>query len=364
VITLRYPESPKFDTPISRLYYWQDIYIHPAKITPLLWVQKPCHIALRTAWENRFLSQLPRDPMKKSVSLVLPLLLLSFFAWSCRPAAVSPSQHKVTAVENFLADIAQNIAGDRLVVNPLIPYGIEPHEFEPTPRDMITVSGSGLLIVNGGGLEGWLEGALKTVGGTRIVVTASSGLADRSGGDGSAQSDSDPHYWLNPILVKTYVANILEGLVQLDPAGESIYRGNADAYTAALDELDRWIEIRVATVPFDKRILITNHESLGYFADRYGFNILGAIFPGVSPDAQPTASQMADLVEKIRASGARAIFLESGVNSQMAEQIAQETGCRVVTGLYTHSLTPPGGVASTYLDMMRYDVNLLVEALI
>ncbi|MBN2084995.1 MAG: zinc ABC transporter substrate-binding protein [Anaerolineales bacterium] len=295
--------------------------------------------------------------------MVLPLVLLSLFGWSCRPADASPSPFAVTAAENFLADIAQNIAGDRLVVAPLIPYGIEPHEFEPTPRDMILVSDSDLLIVNGAGLEGWLEAGLESIGGTRIVVAASSGLVGRSREGGSAHSDADPHFWMNPILVKTYVSNILAGLVQLDPEGESLYRRNAETYTASLDELDRWISTQVAQIAPDQKILVTNHESLGYFADRYGFVILGSIFPGVSPDAQPTASQMADLVVKIRASGARAIFLETCVNSQMADQIAREAGCRVVTGLYTHSLTPPGGIAATYLAMMRHNVNLLVEAL-
>jgi len=302
--------------------------------------------------------------MKKSISFVLPLMLLLIFSCGCRLAVGSPSKFTIIAVENFLADIAQNIAGDRLTVGPLIPYGIEPHEFEPTPRDMITVSNSDLLIVNGGGLEGWLESGLNTVGGSRIVITASAGLASRSGGGGSAPAETDPHFWLNPVLVRTYVSNILGGLIQLDPEGESVYRRNADSYIAALDKLDQWIEIRVAQVPADQRILITNHESLGYFADRYGFTILGSIFPGVSPDAQPTASQLVNLIDKIRTSGARAIFLDTGTNPQMADQIAQETGCSVITGLYTHSLTPPGGVASTYLDMMRYDVNLLVDALL
>jgi ABC-type Zn uptake system ZnuABC Zn-binding protein ZnuA len=301
--------------------------------------------------------------MKKSRLSFFPPLFLLLTGWGCLPTPVSTSAIKVTAVENFLADIAQHIAGDRLTVNALIPYGIEPHEFEPAPRDMITVSESRLLIVNGGGLEGWLESGLKTVGGSRIVITASAGLADRSNLQNTPATGADPHYWLDPVLVKTYVANILEGLIRLDPAGEDGYRRNASAYTAQLDELDSWIASRISQIPAEQRILVSNHESLGYFADRYGFSVLGSIFPGISPDAQPTASQMAELIDKIRASGVHAIFLETGANSQMAEQIAQETGCRVVTGLFTHSLTPPGGVASTYLDMMRYDVDLIVEAL-
>jgi ABC-type Zn uptake system ZnuABC Zn-binding protein ZnuA len=328
------------------------------KNIPTFTVHKSCHLWGPAFRKSRINPSRRGFPMKKSRLSILPLFILLLAGWGCRPTSISTSAFKVTAVENFLADIAQNIAGDRLTVNILIPYGIEPHEFEPAPRDMIAVSESQLLIVNGGGLEGWLEAGLKTVGGSRIVITASAGLVDRSN-----ETGSDPHYWLDPVLVKTYAANILEGLIRLDPAGEDEYRRNASTYTAQLDELDSWVASRILQVPAAQRKLVSNHESLGYFADRYGFSVLGSIFPGISPDAQPTASQMAELIDKIRATGVHAIFLEEGANAQMAEQIAQETGCRVVTGLFTHSLTPPGGVASTYLEMMRYDVDLIVEAL-
>ncbi|OGO09764.1 MAG: hypothetical protein A3K46_02425 [Chloroflexi bacterium RBG_13_60_9] len=300
--------------------------------------------------------------MKKH-AICLWLIFLASLSCGCRPAAASASGIQVMAVENFIADIAQNIAGDRLTIHALIPYGIEPHEFEPTPQDLVAVAESDLLIVNGGGLEGWLDAALRNIGGSRVVVSASSGLPSRPGSSGSASPEIDPHFWLNPLLVKTYVANILEGFIRIDPAGESTFRKNAQAYNAALEDLDRWIETQVALVPAGRRILITNHESLGYFADRYGFTILGAIFPSVSPDAQPSASEVAALIQKIQAVGAKAIFLEAGANTQLADQIAQEAGCRVVTNLYTHSLTPPGGAASTYLDLMRYDVTIIIEAL-
>jgi len=289
------------------------------------------------------------------------LLLLAGLAWGCTVEGNPAPGRSVTAVENFLADIAQNIAGDRLTVHSLIPFGVEPHEFEPTPKDLAIVSESELLIVNGGGLEGWLEEGLRSIGGTRILITASAGLIGRPG-DGPIPN-ADPHYWMDPVLVKTYVSNIRDGLIQFDPSGEAVYRRNADGYVSALEDLDRWIQSQVALIPADRRLLITNHESFGYFADRYGFQILGTIFPGISPDAQPSALQIADLIQQIRASQAKAIFLEAGSNTQLADQISQETGCRVITGLHTHSLTAPGGPASTYLEMMRYDVLLMVEAL-
>jgi ABC-type Zn uptake system ZnuABC Zn-binding protein ZnuA len=303
------------------------------------------------------------------------LLLLGWFGSGCAGVPVASFPLTVIATENFLADIARNIAGDRLTIHALVPYGIDPHEFEPSPKDLAVVARSQLLIVNGAGLEGWLTQALNNVGGKRILVTASKGLAGRTTGYGSdsptptgisatvSPLDVDPHFWLDPVLVKTYVDNIRDGLIQLDPSGQGFYRQNAEGYSAKLDELDQWIRSQVDLIPLVQRLLVTNHESLGYFADRYGFRLIGAIIPNVSPDAEPSAAQLADLITRIRASGAKAIFLETGTNSQLADQIARETGCRIITDLYTHSLTPPSGPAPTYLEMVKHNVTVIVEAL-
>ncbi|MGB7537756.1 MAG: metal ABC transporter substrate-binding protein [Anaerolineales bacterium] len=305
----------------------------------------------------------------------LGLVLLGSLSFGCGSKAAPGSGLTATAVETFLADIAQNIAGDRLFVHALIPFGTDPHEFDPAPKDMVIVSESDLLIVNGGGLEGWLAEALKTIGGNRVLVTASQGLASRqtampsitpspSGASPTPSiSNVDPHFWMNPLLVKTYVANILDGLIRIDPTNETLFRQNASAYLSKLEQLDQWILSQVALIAPDQRLLVTDHDDLGYFADRYGFRIIGAILPSVSPDAEPSASQIAALIGQIRATHARAIFLDTGANTQLADQISQETGCRVVTGLYIHSLTPPGGAASTYLNLINYDVTLMVEAL-
>jgi manganese/iron transport system substrate-binding protein len=120
---------------------------------------------------------------------------------------------------------------------------------------------------------------------------------------------------------------------------------------------------QVAQIPAERRLLVTNHESFGYFADRYGFRIVGAIVPSVSTGAAPSAQQLAMLVDRIKATGAPAVFLETGANPQLADQLAQETGVRVVTGLYTHSISAPDGPAPTYLEMLRYNTQAIVEAL-
>jgi ABC-type Zn uptake system ZnuABC Zn-binding protein ZnuA len=302
--------------------------------------------------------------------------LLSWFvitAWSvsaCAPPAGQPaggSALNALATETFLADIAQNVAGDRLKVAALLPIGADPHSFEPTPQDVAKVTASQVLIVNGGGLESFLSKLLDNAGGQRQVIVASAGLVSRTPGPGEVRDAEhpagDPHFWLDPHMVVTYVENIRAGLSQADPAGAAIYARNAEAYSAQLVELDAWIAAQVQSIPPESRLLVTNHENLGYYADRYGFKIVGAVVPSFSSDASPSAQQLAQLVNAIKASGARAVFLDTSSNPQLAQQVAQETGIKVVADLYTHSLSPPGGPAPTYIEMMRYNTRVIVGAL-
>jgi zinc/manganese transport system substrate-binding protein len=303
------------------------------------------------------------------------IFLIGLLGSGCVVQTPASTALMVVATENFIADIAWNIAGGRATVSTLVPFGIDPHDFQPSPKDLAVVARSQMLIVNGAGLEGWLSQALSSVGGNRILVTASQGLAGRTSGYGSAPptstglsataspANSDPHFWLDPVQVKTYVDNIRDGFIQLDPSGQDAYRRNAAAYSAQLDGLDQWIRSQVALIPPGQRQLVTDHEDLGYFADQYGFQIIGAITPNVSPDAEASASHIADLIMQIRASSVKAIFLDFGANAQLADQISRETGCRVIADLYIHSLTLPGGAAPTYLEMMRHNVTVIVEAL-
>ena len=261
-------------------------------------------------------------------------------------------QLTVLADTSFLADIAQNVAGDRLSVMPLMPMGVDPHSFEPTPRDATRVAESRAIIINNRGLDPMVDDLISGAGRSDLlVVEAAAGLA------GARQ---DPHLWLDPLQVVTYVDNIRRGLSAIDPAGSEVYAKNAQAYGQKLRDLDQWISAQVQTIPAGRRMLVTNHESFGYFAKRYGFTIVGAIFESVSGEGSPSARELAALVKEIKATRAPAVFLETGNNPDLAVQIAKETGVKVVTDLYVHSLGPH---AATYLDMMRWDVDLIVEAL-
>ena len=258
---------------------------------------------------------------------------------------------------SYLADIAQNVAGSRLQVTSIVPPGVDPHSFEPTPRDAAEVARCDLFIINTPGFEPVIDNLIKNGGRAgRVVVDAGAGLLGRDGGSGQV----DPHFWLDPTKVVTYVTNIRDGLAALDPAGAEEYRTNAETYVRKLLQLDSWIAEQVATIPAPRRLLVTNHESFGYFADRYGFRIVGTVFETMGAEGTPSARQLTDLVAKIRATGAPAIFLETGSAPELAVQVARETGAKVVADLYTHSL---GQGASTYLDMMRWNVNKIVQAL-
>jgi ABC-type Zn uptake system ZnuABC Zn-binding protein ZnuA len=298
--------------------------------------------------------------MKRLIGI---LGILAFMLGSCQPAASqAPALPRVLAVESFLADIVRNVAGDRLVVDSLIPVDADPHAYQPSPRDAGKIVNADVLIINGANLETFLTPLLQNAGAKQLVITASAGLTARQ--DPSGQNPAgDPHFWLDPNTVIKYAENIRDGLSLADPKGTPVYKANARKYVYDLQSLDSWIKSQVQTIPPAHRLLVTNHETFGYFADRYGFSVVGALVPGISSGAAPSARELAALVNQIRSSNAPAIFLETGTNSQLADQISTETGVKVVTNLFTHSLSGPGGPAATYIDMMKYDVSVIVEAL-
>jgi ABC-type Zn uptake system ZnuABC Zn-binding protein ZnuA len=180
---------------------------------------------------------------------------------------------------------------------------------------------------------------------------------------GHHHDEGDPHFWLDPIHAIRYVENIRDGLIALDPAGKDTYTQNAQSYIVKLHDLDAYIQEQAAAIPEDRRLIVTNHESFGYFADRYGFKIIGTIVPSVSSGASPSAQQLARLIDHIHATGAMVIFLETGTNPELAEQVAAETGVQVIADLFTHSLSGPGGPAPTYIEMMKYNIQRIVSAL-
>jgi ABC-type Zn uptake system ZnuABC Zn-binding protein ZnuA len=218
-----------------------------------------------------------------------------------------------------------------------------------------------VLIVNGLDYEQFLGPLLENVGGERLIITASEGLEPHKMQE-EGNTVTDPHMWLDPNRVIKYVENIRDGLSKADPGGAATYKSNADTYIAQLKDLDSWIKGQVEQLSPDRRLLVTNHESLGYFSERYGFTIIGEVLQSVSSVASPSAQQITDLIDQIKSSGAPAIFLDASDNPELAKQIATETGVRVVTDLHLESLTD-GPPAATYIDMMKHNVTQIVSAL-
>jgi ABC-type Zn uptake system ZnuABC Zn-binding protein ZnuA len=318
--------------------------------------------------------------MIKDFNIIISFIgIISFILAGCQSAqpgqSVEPGSLRVIATATFLADIGQQVAGDRLVIDSLVPVNVDPHTFQPTPRDIARIADSQVLIVNGAGFEEWLEEALQNAGGERLVITASAGLEMRASEQDLHDDDldadepddhgheGDPHFWLNPLHAIHYAENIREGLIQVDPGGAAVYRANASQYIEQLHELDTWIEAQVAQIPLEQRLLVTNHESFGYFADRYGFQVVGTIIPSISTGAAPSAQELARLVDEIREAGVIAIFLETGANPQLAQQLGQETGVKVIADLFTHSVASTDGSAPDYIAMMKYNTTKIVEAL-
>jgi len=229
---------------------------------------------------------------------------------ACGSAAGSASGPlKVVATTSFLRDIAQNVAGSRFTVGQLIPTGVDPHEFDPTPMEVTAAVQSDLLIVNGANLEGTLATTLRNAGGRHVTVVASAGLTPRVPKPGEAApehaGEPDPHFWLDPILVIRYVQNIRDAFVKADSSHAAAYQANAAVYVTKLRRLDVWIRAQVAAIPPAARLLVMDHLSHGYFADRYGFRIVGAVIPSVSTGDIVGAKQLAALVKTIEVPGPR-----------------------------------------------------------
>jgi ABC-type Zn uptake system ZnuABC Zn-binding protein ZnuA len=320
--------------------------------------------------------------MKKIInSIIVTSVLAALFLAACWSApsndsAAGGDSINVLASTTFLADIAQNVAGNRLTVKSLLPVGADPHSYQAAPSDVAKIAESNLLILNGVEYEHFIESLLENAGGERIIVEATTGLEphaieEHEGEDHAAEAESaeghdheagDPHMWLDPNLVITYVENIRDGLIEADPDGAKTYTANADAYIAQLKDLDKWIVEQVNTIPAERRLLVTNHEAMGYFAERYGFEVTGSVIPSFSSNATPSAQEMASLIDEIKRLGAPAIFLDIADNNVLAQQIADETGVMIVDDLHLESLTD-GAPAPTYIEMMKDNISKIVEAL-
>jgi zinc/manganese transport system substrate-binding protein len=295
------------------------------------------------------------------------LIALGFLALvGCAWPAMAQERIKVVASFSILADLVRNVGGDRVSVATLIGRNQDSHAFEPSPADSRRVADASLVVVNGLGLEGWLDRLVQAAGHHGPVVVASTGVAPREREPdetrlGRDRAGIDPHAWQSVANAERYVANIRDALVRIDPAGQASYTANAAAYRAKLDALDREIRTTLAGLPTDRRRLITSHDAFGYFADAYAIEFLAP--QGLSTDAEPSALTVARIIRRIRAERIGALFLENVADPRLVQLIARETGARIGGTLYSDALTGPEGPAATYIDMMRHNVREIAAAL-
>ena len=303
---------------------------------------------------------------------------------------------QIVTTSNIVGEWVRIVGGDRVEVMDLVPRGVDPHSFQPGARDIARVADAETVFAVGLSLEReWLEDLVDNAAadhdlvieiGERIDPIEFSFESDDHGDededgdeeegenhdeevevhhedDGHGHGVLDPHFWFDPQRVTVAVRQIAMELRSIDPDSADHYNANRDLYIAELEELDEWIIERVSEIDEHDRLLVTTHDSLGYFANRYGFTMAGVIIPGGSTELERSPQELAQLVEEVKEQGANVVFAEEQLSDRLANTLAREAGIEFVGGLYVGSLGDDGSGVSTYVDMMRNNVDIIVEAL-
>lgn len=263
------------------------------------------------------------------------------------------------------ADFARQIVGDRCEVRCIIGPGVNPHVYQPVPKDSRLVEAADLCIQNGLNLEGknWME-ALARDNGNKPLVTATNGVQPLDL-EYEGQMVMDPHAWFDPRNAAIYVNNIVAELVELDASGADGYRARAELYLNQLRALDAWIVRQVNKIPAERRILVTSHDAFNYFAARYKFSVRSPVgwSTGTEIGGGMTPERRKLVVSSIREFRVPAIFVETSVNPKMIRQIAQEAGVEIGGELYSDAMGEDGSAGETYIGMQRENVLQIVGAL-
>jgi len=311
------------------------------------------------------------------------------------------SNIQVVASTNIIADVAQNIAGDLAEVTSVTPQGADAHSYLPSPAEVIDIIEADVIFVNGALLEENLLEIIEENAEVDLTIVSNGvevlaiGEHDHEEDDETEQEETlgilgedaecehhdegeeaeegeeehehgtcDPHFWMNPANVIIWANNIADVLSTADPDNADSYRANANAYIEEINTLMTDIEALLDPIPADERVIVTNHDFLGYFAHAYNFEVVGVVVPGGSTFGEPSAQDLIELVEEIEEEGVRAIFAETSSPTDLAQTVADEVGYDVqVVELYSGSLSQDDDPASTYLDYMRFNVNAIVSAL-
>lgn len=259
----------------------------------------------------------------------------------------------VVSLSTVLTEIAQKVGGDRVDVVNLIPAGIDPHEFQPAPSDMVAISKAGLILASGRHMEGYLA-KLPESSGTRATVVA---VGDRISNDDLLD---DPHWWHSIKNVRAATEIVRSELSRISPADAPVFAENAATYRESIDALAKWARVKMAELPRDRRKLVTSHTAFQYFGSEFGFTLFGV--EGVRPEDEPSNQKIAKLIETIQKERVRAVFVELGTNPKVMNEITRETGVKIGGTLYADGLAA-SGAASTYDGMMKHNLTVIVDSL-
>ena len=288
-----------------------------------------------------------------------PLVLIAILL-ALSPVGAEAKSLDIVASFSVLGEIVQEVAGDKANVHTLVGPDGDAHSFEPTPKDAKTLGSADLVIVNGLGLEKWMERLIEASGYKGTVAVASRGVRPRLMEE-EGSSVTDPHAWQDLANGRLYVRNIADALAAADPADAAYFNDRARSYDATLATLDSWVREEIAQVPAAKRRVITTHDAFGYFGAAYGVTFLAP--EGISTDAEPTAGGLAKLIDQVRREKIKALFLENITSPQLMQTIAQETGVPLGSALFSDALSPPDGPAPTYVDMFKNNLPKLVAGM-
>jgi ABC-type Zn uptake system ZnuABC Zn-binding protein ZnuA len=283
-----------------------------------------------------------------------PLLALLVVVVACADSGHSDADVDAVATTTQLADFVHNVGGDRVSVDSILRPNSDPHEYEPRPSDATAIAKADVVFRSGGDLDQWLDEVVDSAGGDAQQVTLI---------DSVKREGDDPHWWQNPRNAILAVAAIRDALIEVDPAGRTGYQRRAATYTAKLRRLDADVQRCIDRVPPAKRKLVTTHDALGYFADRYGIDVIGAVIPSLSTQAQPSAKDVQKLVDQIKSEGVEAIFPEASLSKKLEQAISREAGAKVGGQLWADTLGPQGSSGATYLGAIRANTATLADGM-
>lgn len=284
-----------------------------------------------------------------------------------KPVALNGRSLKVVATTSIIGDVVGQVGGQAIELTVLMGPGQDPHSYEPSAQDLTAVASADIVFVNGWGLEDRLAQDIETIAENGIVVPISANIPPLTfAGEEANATAVNPHTWLNPDYVRQWVTNVDQVLVTADPANQKTYANNAAVYDQKLTDLMLYMDEQLNQIPPEKRQLVTNHDALGYFAQRYQFTVIGTVIPSRSTLAEPSATDLTDLVTAMQTAGTCTLFAENTVNDALAQSVGEElANCDTVQvlTLYTDAIGVVGSGAESYIGMMRANVDRLVAGL-